>query len=93
MAVKSFTEADKKAFSAKSKAEFETLVKVSNDPNANVITRTAAKEQLRKIERQNDAYNRKNNPAKYAEKLRKKAAYYDEKAQAQKLSGSKPKKK
>jgi hypothetical protein len=63
---------------------FEAYVKIANDPKQSLLARNLAQKELRKIEYQTDTYNKKNNPAKYAAKLDKQAAYWKERAKAQK---------
>lgn len=77
---RAFTAAEKKRFKAQKDAEFNQLVQQAKNTNPDPLTCSAARNELRKINARSDNYLRQNDPAKYAEKLRKKAAYYDEKA-------------
>lgn len=78
MAKREYSAEEKAQFAAQKQSEFDYLVQQSQSPNP--IARSAARKELNKIERKNDAWNRKNNPAKYAEKLESKAQYYRDKA-------------
>ncbi len=81
---KEFTEAEKKRFKAQKEAEFNQLVQQAKRTNPDPVSRAVAQQELRKRNARTDRYLRKNEPARYAEKLREKAAYYDEKAKSNK---------
>ena len=75
---KTYTKKEKEAFAAQQRDEFNQLVEWSK--NGNAITRAAAQKELNKRRKRADSYLRKNEPAKWAAKLRAKADYYDQKA-------------
>lgn len=80
---KVYTEAEKKRFKAQKEAEFNQLVQQAKRTNPDPVSRSVAQQELRKRNARTDRYLRNNDPARYAEKLREKAAYYDEKAKKQ----------
>ena len=69
----------KEEYAEMKRKEFDTLVKKANgnDP----VLRSVAQKELNKRRKKADNYLRKNEPAKWAEKLRAKADYYDQKAE------------
>lgn len=81
---KVYTEAEKKRFKAQKDAEFNQLVQQAKRTNPDPVSRSVAQQELRKRNARTDRYLRNNDPARYAEKLREKAAYYDEKAKSNK---------
>lgn len=77
---KNYTKKEKEEFAKQKREEFDRLVEQSKSTNPDPISRSIAQKELKKRRKQSDRYLRKNEPAKWAEKLRKKADYYDEKA-------------
>ncbi len=75
---KTYTKKEKEAFAAQQREDFDYLVQQSK--SSNPITRAAAQKELNKRRKRADSYLRKNEPAKWAAKLRAKADYYDQKA-------------
>ena len=76
---KTYTKKEKEQFAAQKREEFDYLVEKSKDSNP--IVRASARKELNKRRKRADNYLRKNEPAKWAEKLRAKADYYDQKAE------------
>lgn len=75
---KTYTKKEKEAFAKQKREEFDQLVATAK--NGNVLQRSAAQKELNKRRKKADRYLRQNEPAKWAEKLRAKADYYDQKA-------------